>query len=79
MSSSRERPILLVGRHDGIWPVLCGGAGHETEEALTAHLGHLLDQDPTLIEVSDLREMETVERTAVGEPWVRATLPPDLG
>ena len=72
LTGAEPRPILLVSRADGDWQLLCGGLHDEDAEGpLIAHLGHLLEADPTLEEVLELPDEFEAERAAVGEPWVR--------
>ena len=64
--------VRYVSRPDGDWCVMCERE-HPQEGAawVVAHLGHVVDDDPTVREVLDLEENEGAERTTVGGPWVR--------
>ena len=67
-----SRPILLVGREDGDWMLMCGDA-HDfaTDPGSVVGIGHLLERDPSLREVMDLPDGYEAERAAAGAPWTR--------
>jgi uncharacterized protein YegJ (DUF2314 family) len=68
----RTRPVLYVTREDGDWCALCGDSHPDDASAYrVVHLGHVLEQDPTLTELLDLSPNEEAERDEVGGPWVR--------
>jgi hypothetical protein len=69
-------PVLLVSRVDADWQLLCGAIHAEEGDGLIAHLGHLLDNDPSLPDIVDLPAEFEAERQAVGAPWVRRPAPP---
>jgi hypothetical protein len=68
-----ERPVLYVTRPDGDWCALCGD-DHPQDASFyrVVGLGHVLDEDPTVVDVLDLDVNEEAERTTVGGPWVRS-------
>ena len=67
------RPVLLVTRPEGDWCFLCGGEHAQAAgDYRVVGTGHVLDDDPTLVDVADLRVDEEAERAAVGGPWTRA-------
>ena len=70
----KERPILLVTRTDGDWCFLCG-QGHEdvANSYRVVGLGHLIDADPILREVLNLKPEEEAERQSVGSHWIRTS------
>ena len=65
------KPILLVSHHeDGDWQFLCGGDLDENEKPKVVGIGHLLERDPSLNEISDLPIDYEAERNAIGEKWI---------
>lgn len=72
------RSVLWVSRPDGDWCFLCGGE-HEDEPTYlrVVGIGHVIDADPTLNEVLDLKPDEEAERSSVGGDWTRNIIPPD--
>lgn len=67
-----ERSVLLVSRIDGQWQFLCGEAhAEDVSEYCVGGLGHVVVQDPTLVDVLDLPEGWDAERDSVGAPWRR--------
>jgi len=67
----RERPILLVDHSDGDWQFLCGSPHHESSECRVVGVGHLLEIDPSLLEIQDLPEGTEATRVDVNSPWIR--------
>jgi hypothetical protein len=68
---NNTRPILLVSRAGGDWQCLCGG-GHEVGETpKVVGLNHLLQRDPTLLELVNLPDEWEAERASVSGPWLR--------
>ena len=68
-----ERPIRLVGRQDGDWQFLCGGADHDNgRDGYHVSIGALRDFDPTLDGIADLQAEWVAERKAPGLPWARS-------
>ena len=69
----RTRPVLYVTRPEGDWCALCGD-GHPSDASWyrVVGLGHVVDDDPSIMEVLDLQAEEEAERAEVGQPWVRA-------
>lgn len=69
----RSRPVLYVTRPDGDWCALCGDEHPDDASAYrVVGIGHVLDYDPSVAEVLDLRPNQEAEREAVGEPWARS-------
>ena len=68
-----ELPALVVSHtDDGLWLVADGIHEPDDSDALRlVHLGHLVDQDPTLRELADLPRGVQAVRDSVGGPWVR--------
>lgn len=53
--------------------MLCGGDHPDDgSEYRVVGLGHVVDHDPTLLEVLDLNPGEEAERSGVGASWVRS-------
>jgi hypothetical protein len=74
-----SRDILLVTHEtDGMWQLLCGkeDCGSHTQPRLVG-LNHLLDRDPSLLEIRDLPEGFWCERAHISGSWTRAPLPVD--
>lgn len=72
-----SRPILLVSRAGGDWQFLCGDAHPGGSEPRVIGIGHLLDRDPTLLELDSLPENWEAERNAVGGTWRKAACDDD--
>jgi hypothetical protein len=69
----RSKAASYVTRPDGSWCVLCGGDHPDDgSECRVVGLGHVVDHDPTLLEVLDLNPGEEAERSGVGASWVRS-------
>jgi hypothetical protein len=67
-----ERPILLVTHEaDGDWQFLCGGTDHDGEGPHHVHLHHVLDADPALHDLADLRRGWDAERPDTTSGWTR--------
>jgi len=72
-----ERPVLYVCRADGDWQFLCGQADHpETSDPMVVGVGHLVDDDPSLLEVSDLATNYEAERQSKSDSWIKTELRP---
>jgi hypothetical protein len=68
----QTRPILLVSRADRDWCFLCGGEHPNDASAYkVVGIGHVLGQDPSLMELEDLPPNWEAERKAVGREWAR--------
>lgn len=68
----KTKPVLLVSRLDGDWCFLCGDGHPESADAYrVAGIGHILEADPTLKDILDLKPEEEAERTAFGRAWIR--------
>ena len=70
-----SRPVLLVTRPDGDWCLLWG-EGHPSDASFyrVVGIGHVLDEDPSLVETLDLPAGWDAERTSVGAPWKRSPI-----
>lgn len=69
--AARQEPVLLVAHDDdGIWQLI-GTSDADPATGRAEHLHHLVDDDPTLLEVIDLLPDERAERTHVGGAWSR--------
>jgi hypothetical protein len=66
-----SRPIRLVAHEDGDWQFLCGEEHEPGEGPRVVGLNHLVERDPSLVDVLELQEGWEAERPAVGGPWVR--------
>jgi hypothetical protein len=64
-----SKPILLVSREDGDWQLLCGHAHDDNERPHVVGLNHLLERDPTLIDIASLQPEWEAERTSPAMPW----------
>ena len=69
------KPVLLVSREDGDWCFLCG-EDHPNDASFyrVVGIGHVIEQDPELESLLDLKPNEEAERTAPGEVWIRTDL-----
>jgi hypothetical protein len=69
-------PVLFVSHAGGDWQMYCRDTNHNFEDELAmkselvvAHIAHLVAQDPTLNEISDLAVDMGAERSHVGGAW----------
>jgi hypothetical protein len=68
---AREKPVLLVSRPDGDWCFLCGGQhAQSTADFMSVGVGHVLEQDDSLIELLDLKPGWEAERKDRNSPWI---------
>ena len=69
------KPVLLVCRPDADWCFLCGEE-HPDDAAYykVVGIGHVLERDPSLVDLLDLAPEEEAERSALGAPWIRTDL-----
>jgi hypothetical protein len=65
----KSRPVLFVSRAGGDWQFLCGENHPEGAIPHVVGLGHLVDRDPTLLELARLPEGWEAERASVDEAW----------
>lgn len=66
-----EKPVLLVSRADGDWCFLCGDHHEQsTTDFMSVGVGHVLEQDGSLIELLDLEPGWEAERKDRNSPWV---------
>ncbi|HXX43102.1 MAG TPA: DUF4262 domain-containing protein [Candidatus Acidoferrales bacterium] len=73
-----DEPVLMVCHdiEDGAWQFI--GTSDGTPENMTyVCLHHVLDLDPTIVELADLPVSWIARRTQVSEPWVREPAPPE--
>lgn len=73
-----KEPVLFVSHAGGEWQMYCRDTNHDFEdeeamkkELLLVHVAHLLAQDTTLNEISDLQMDMGAERSHVGGSWTR--------
>ena len=68
-----NEPILLVCRdaEDGGWQFLTGEIV-EVANAMLVGLKHIVEIDPSVVELADLPEGWSATREFVGGPWTRA-------
>jgi hypothetical protein len=70
-----ERPVKLVIYEGGDWQFMCGGNDHkEANDGFYIHVGHLISQDPSLNEISDLSADSEAERHEPGALWIRSAI-----
>ncbi len=78
----RTRDVLYVTHSDADWCFLCGGDDHPQGDHVplaffVVGMGHVIDHDPSLVEVLDLGVNEEAERVAAGSNWVRGPMEPE--
>ena len=68
-----SRDVLLVNREDADWSLVCGDP-HPDDAAFyrVVGIGHVIERDPTLLEILDLEPNEEAEREVVGGAWRRS-------
>ncbi|MEU4779997.1 hypothetical protein [Micromonospora sp. NPDC023633] len=66
----RREPVLLVSNEvdDGLWQLI-GATDADSSTGRIGHLHHVVDEDPTLIDVLDLPPGSSAQRARRGEPW----------
>jgi hypothetical protein len=70
---AQGEPVLLVSRPDGDWCFLCGGQHEQSaSDFKSVGLGHVLEQDASLIELLDLEAGWEAERKNPSTPWIRS-------
>ena len=74
---SRLRPCLLVTNEEDGWSFVCGHRDHDDKSFHVVGVVHLLDNDPTLQEVLELKVGWQAERTSMSEAWRLTTIEPD--
>lgn len=73
-----SRPVLLVSRADGDWCFLCGSEHPQDASAYkVVGIGHVLESDSSLLQLSDLPPEWEAERTEVDQEWVRTPYIPE--
>ena len=65
-----ESVLFVVHDMDGDWQFL-SSKEERADEAVLAHLSHLLEADSTLSEIADLPAGWRASRRSVGDDWVR--------
>lgn len=67
----RREPVVRVvnAADDGPWEFI--GATDAGSSGKIGHLHHVVDEDPTLVDVLDLPPGHSASRTHVGGPWTR--------
>lgn len=74
----RSAPVMLVSRPDGDWCFLCGQMHEESgSEYRVVGIGHLLEQDKSLVSVMDLLPDWEAERTEMDGEWIRTRVSTD--
>jgi hypothetical protein len=69
---NNAKPVLLVSREGGDWCFLCGQLHPQEASAYrVVGIGHLFEQDPTLLTPPDLPAEWEAERQDVGSSWIR--------
>ncbi len=66
------KPVLLVSRADDDWCFLCGGDHDDYADdkwLFVVGMGHVLERDPSLLELRALPPDVEAERESVGAPW----------
>lgn len=71
VAARREPALLVTHDDDGIWQLI-GTSDADPATGQVEHLHHLVEDDPTLLDVLDLMPNERADRDGVGGPWVRA-------
>jgi hypothetical protein len=73
-----KEPVLFVSHAGGDWQMYCRDTNHNFKDELAmkrelvvSHIAHLVAQDPTLNNISDLAVDMGAERSHVGGAWVR--------
>jgi hypothetical protein len=66
----RHEPVLVVSHDadDGIWQLI-GASDADAGTRKIGHLHHVVDEDPSLIDVLDLPPGSSAIRADVGSPW----------
>ncbi|WP_426503333.1 suppressor of fused domain protein [Dactylosporangium sp. McL0621] len=69
-----REPVLYVSHDadDGLWQLI-GATGVDPATARVAHLHHVVDEDPTLLDVLGLPPGDSARRTGPGAPWIGGT------
>ena len=74
----RISPVMLVSRPDGDWCFLCGQLHDQSSlEYKVVGIGHVLEEDKSLTEVTDLAPDWEAERSEIGGKWMRTRVSPD--
>lgn len=74
---SGAKPVLFVSHAGGDWQMYCHWRNHDfasnniARELKVVHVAHLVAQDPSLDDVSDLPVDMGAERAHVGGVWER--------
>lgn len=67
-----DEEVLLVCRSEGEWSFLCGEEHPESPDWFQLlGMSHLLERDPTLAQVLNLRRNQSAERKERGGRWHR--------
>lgn len=66
-----REPVLLISNDDDddLWQLI--GSTDAGSDGKIGHLSHAIDEDPTLLDVLDLRPGESATRPSAGGPWTR--------
>lgn len=69
------RPIMLVCHENNLWQCLCGQDDHHgADDGHLVGIGHLLDRDDSLAQLSDLPPGWQAERDTPNSDWKRMRL-----
>ncbi|WP_143101587.1 hypothetical protein [Stigmatella aurantiaca] len=66
-----SRPILLAAHEEGDWQFLCGEEHEPGDGPRVVGLNHLIEREPGINEILDLKQHWEAERRDVGSPWIR--------
>ena len=75
----RHEPVLFVvsDADDWRWQLIGSTGVAEDDPGHLGHLWHAIDEDPSLLDILDLRKGEEAWRDEPGGPWRRRPSPPD--
>ena len=66
----KEKPVLLVIRDpDGYWQFLCGDDGDTDDDCHHVGVGHLIDRDTSLSDMTELDVGSGAERASINDKW----------
>jgi len=67
---NKQRPILLVIRDpdEGDWQFLCG-ENDDTGDCHLVGIGHLIERDPEVAQMANLKKGSGAERATVSNAW----------
>ena len=76
---SGDLPLLLVTHNadDGAWQFVNGAETGDTKSGLFVHAEHIVDLDPSVLDLLNLPLGWIAWRGSQGEPWIRRPRPPE--